>query len=777
MNTFAQDYSTIDVSEKYTSYFELPRETLFVHTNKTTYLKGEEIWFKGYAFDRSNNKPSKATSNIYVGVYDATGKQLHKKLFLAYNGLTYGSFKIDSTFTAGNYYVKANTNWMKNFNEDDAFIQKITVLGEEFNQKKKENTTEYDIQFLPEGGHLVANTKNSIGVKMINAAGKGVGGTGIIYDTQKNRVATFKSNFLGIAKFSLAHEASQQYTAEITLTNGEIITKKLPIAENNGIALAINNTISDNVIISLHTNAQTLPTIAGKQYKLRIHKNGRIKFIPVVFKDRQEINIRITKKDLYKGINTVTIFDEKNTPILERLFFNDQDFKTASVNISKLNTIGDSIIFSITPIRDQQTTDVNLNLSVSMLPGKNTSYNPNHNIGSALYLKPYVKGAIENAAYYFTKQDRKKRYELDNLLITQGWSRYAWKDIFYQKKQTINSFENGLTLNGTVNFPANKVDTLFVYNTQNHGIQLVPVKDNRFTIKNFFPMEGEQLRFSYFDKKGNTKNPKLYLRLFPKTTKDAISQEIITNNQIDINRNTFKYVPNNFIVDDVEELDAVILVANKKQKKRDKTRYRFNDNVIKITDDNIRLHRRITDVIGSKGYNVYKTIRGDLRIDTRVPIRNSTVSPMIMLDDIILSDFNFLQGLNTTEVEEISFNKSGLGYGIRAAGGVIKIYTRKTLSSSKTKWSDPYYKETTPIGFTIAKKFYQPKYVSQTNDIFEQFGTITWQPNVVLSKDKQSYVFKVLKGKTDAVAVFVEGISENGSFISEQKTISLKKGN
>ena len=158
------------VKNSYLEYFKLPRETVFLHTNKTTYIKGEEMWFKIYAYDRKNNLSSKTTSNIYLGIYDENGKQLDKKIFLAKDGIATGNIAIDSSFTSGNYYLKTYTNWMKNFKESDAFIQKIKIIDPESEEKisKKINSKEYDIQFLPEGGYLLNNIKNSIGIKATN---------------------------------------------------------------------------------------------------------------------------------------------------------------------------------------------------------------------------------------------------------------------------------------------------------------------------------------------------------------------------------------------------------------------------------------------------------------------------------------------------------------------------------------------------------------------------------------------------------------------------------
>ena len=86
--------------EAYVDYFTLPRESLYLHTNKTTYIVGEseEIWFTVYAYDRKSHLSSKVTSNIHLGLYDSSGKLLDKKLFLAKEGIA--AFK-----------EKRNPNW------------------------------------------------------------------------------------------------------------------------------------------------------------------------------------------------------------------------------------------------------------------------------------------------------------------------------------------------------------------------------------------------------------------------------------------------------------------------------------------------------------------------------------------------------------------------------------------------------------------------------------------------------------------------------------------
>ena len=258
-----------NVEDEYAAYFTLPREALFIHLNKTTYFKGEEIWFKGYAYDQKNQLSSKATTNINVGIYDENGTLLRKSLFQAENGVAKGNFLIDSTYTSGTYFLKAETNWMKNFKESNAFIQKIEIISEEVPKKNKPTTTaSYDFQFLPEGGHMVANTKNSIGFKVIDVNGKGVSASGIVYDSNKQKVASFEANALGLGKFLFQPKANQYYTAEIKLQDGTVFNQALPKADDKGVSMIVNNPFPDKVIINFGTNAETLASNPERKYKV-----------------------------------------------------------------------------------------------------------------------------------------------------------------------------------------------------------------------------------------------------------------------------------------------------------------------------------------------------------------------------------------------------------------------------------------------------------------------------------------------------------------------------
>ncbi|MEM6685120.1 MAG: hypothetical protein AAF617_04930 [Bacteroidota bacterium] len=755
------------VEEEYASYFSLPREALHVHLNKTTFFKGEEVWFKGYAYDQKNQLSSKATTNINVGIYDAAGNQVKKALFAAENGVTYGNFAIDSTFAAGTYYLKAETNWMKNFKEDNAFIQKIEIVTEEALRTEKETVTEkFDFQFLPEGGHIVADVKNSVGFKVINNNGKGVTASGIVYDNDRKQVGSFESNTLGMGKFLFQPEENKQYTAEITLENGTVINKNLPKATAQGIALTVQSLSKEHVILDFATNAATLENNPDKSYKILIHQNGKLKTVLFQF-DALKKAIRIPKKELFSGIITVTVFDNDQNPILERLFFNEYGITQTDISIAKLNTVQDSILLSVKALN----LNTNANLSISILPEATESYNPKHSIRSSFYLKPHVRGIVENPQYYFHNMDRRKTYELDVLLLTQGWSRYEWKAIFGEKPTAKYRFENGIALSGRVNVPTSGVKQVFLYATKHHNSKFIDLdSDQRFELAGLFLEEDETLRFSYITENGPMRKPSMYVRFLTPDKEDKISDAYLEETK-NIRSETAAFtIPKDFFYKKAEALETVVLKAEKEKPKYDSF-FLINPKVNEITMEEYIKYINLVEYLNFNGFNAGQTTMGDVQIASRLAQGGV---PAVFYNDIRIRNFSIFYDMSLAEIERIVIDRYASAPSIDERSiGIIKIYSRKTPLFKKSGPEIPYLKASAPVAFARQKQYYAPNYTSYLNPVFQKYGAISWHPVVELNT-KTATTFKIYDTYTKNITVLIEGISENGDLISERKTITVR---
>ena len=58
-----------DIDNFYSNYFQNTREIPYLHLNKTSFLKGEEVWFQSYVIEQNSNKLHPTTSNLLIELY------------------------------------------------------------------------------------------------------------------------------------------------------------------------------------------------------------------------------------------------------------------------------------------------------------------------------------------------------------------------------------------------------------------------------------------------------------------------------------------------------------------------------------------------------------------------------------------------------------------------------------------------------------------------------------------------------------------------------------
>jgi hypothetical protein len=790
--SFFIGYSQTDtkdkITEAYTNYFEFPRESIFLHLNKSTYITGEELWFKGYMYDSHKNIPFKATTNVQVRMYDSIGNEIKLKKFIASHGFTNGSFAIDSTYKSGTYYMRASTNWMRNFIEDRSHLQKITIYNHHIPKKKTPSQRAYDIQFLPEGGHLVADISNTVAVKVIDQFGNAVPfKKAILRDEFNYELGTFNSTLYGLSKFDFVPNKTIKYTAEFIFDNGDQIVVDLPKIDNEGIILSVKKYDKKQVSITLKTNNQTRSKIQDKTLSVFIHRDGHAKRFEAKIPDT--INYATFLMDIeefYKGINIITLFDHE-IPISERLFFNP-----------KMNLNDSSISISTNLIKDRDSIVVTLNssskrknLSISVLPENTISYNHKDNILSSLYLKPYIKGSIENPSYYFKNFNKEKEAALDLLLLTQGWSTYSWENIFNNTPKESYAFKNGEVIKGRINVDLAKKEKIYLHPGSNFEGQVIPIKNNKFTLKGIFPKQGDTLKFSIITPKGKLKPAKMYITQDFTAPEIQIQETFLSQVKISDKENIPSDLPSFYTIKDALELNEVVLTGRKKRVSESNPNIPsfIRARVTEVDEDIVIKSRRFADIIRSRGYEVVEELAGGSLSRVSIRLRkqqsflnlsNAFPSPLVYLDGIELFDFDILYGLKTEDVESYYFDRIGTTAGSRGGGGVIYINTRRNTFGDLPTFHSTYSKKnpvkvfnyTIPQGFETSKTFYNPKYTRYDDTAFENFGVIHWEPNAITDQNG-NYSFTMFNYGVENISFFIEGMGEDGELFSIEKQIQM----
>ena len=104
------------------------QEQIFVHTDKSIYVTGENIWLSIYCLNSVSHKASSLSKLVYVELLDAQAQPLIQEKIALEKGTGKGQLFIHPDINSGVYYLRAYTSWMRNFDTALFFEQALTVI-------------------------------------------------------------------------------------------------------------------------------------------------------------------------------------------------------------------------------------------------------------------------------------------------------------------------------------------------------------------------------------------------------------------------------------------------------------------------------------------------------------------------------------------------------------------------------------------------------------------------------------------------------------------------
>ncbi len=765
----------------------LPTEKVYLHLDKPHYALGSTVWFKAYMQTENFAQLDSMSKVLYVELIKPDN-QLHQRLTLKIKeGSTNGDFVLADTLSAGNYRLRAYTNYMRNF--DNFFEKDIAVL----NPKKKQesdllspnedikNTTvqvgntyaNFDFQFFPEGGDLVENLQSVVAFKATMLNGKAIKAKGEIFDNEHIKVAIFQSNEMGTGKFKLSPLPNRTYTAKVVFENGMEKSYELPKAQKSGFVMTIDNSDKDKLKIKILKSVKANLTLIAQQY-------GKVYFMVQDSSDRNAVSTEIAKNIFPSGIVHFTLFDEKNIPHCERLVWTNH-FKTLNLDLQADK-------------KEYKTREkVTINLGIDETNGDfsvavtdtNSVEAHKENILTYHLLTSELKGYIEKSMYYF-EQTAESNKALDNLLLTQGWRRFTWKQRLNKELPSFSyQMEHGISVRGTANDEYGKM-------VKNKAISFVNTKTNFLAMGNI-----------------NEKGEFVIEDLEAKDSTDFLVRvEKEKNVRFKFMEKNYPVIQQRFTISFGNEKQDSFLVNSEKAINAEKEFKAENDVTMlkavtikdkKIEEDGyvptvLKLHGQADVVVKgevlSKTPQAYQNIIWGLQGRAAgvmveppleigdppvVRIRASRGSPLFLFDGVIVTA-DFFSGINPNDIDyiEVLKNTGASIYGSRGDGGVIAVYSKKGPDRDISK----YLNKKTIQGFYTAKEFYSPNYENptETEKLRPDYRTtLYWNPSVKTDANgKASFSFFCADVPTK-YRIVVEGRSKNGTLGRKEIFVEVRK--
>ena len=395
------------------------------------------------------------------------------------DGIAHGSFKLSGEFGHGTYYLKADTQWMKNFYPKTHSIRKIKIV-EYLDQNEGLNPGNYALRITSEGGQAVSEIINTIGFHLTNAKGSGIEiKEGKIIDSKGVVILeNIKSNEYGMGKFDLLLQEDETYFCELLTLNNQVIRKKIPPAKIEGFSLNVTGNAAKRVI-SVRTNSKTFKIFRNKKFVLFIHKNGKIQRIPFSL-DGSYKSFSLPKEDLLQGVNIITLMTDSGDVLCERLIYNQAEIwrDDLDLKISDQDGVNDSLYLDI---RLKEPDKEQITLSVSILSEESINSADKESIHEALLVRPYLDKDVEFSTGLFKTTENKSFTNMDLLMLVHGKSNFSWP-LLNERNQTFSHpLENGISVSGRVkNKNLEKIKSVLMYQDNIQGMKSAEIDTNGF---------------------------------------------------------------------------------------------------------------------------------------------------------------------------------------------------------------------------------------------------------------------------------------------------------
>ena len=412
---------------------KLPSETLFLHLDRPLYLSGETMWFKVYAVGGPDSRPLALSSVAYVEVLDASQHPVLRGKVALHNATGQGTFALPSSLASGHYTVRAYTRWMQNFGPDAYFHSTVTVVNTfaASGTVAAPDSAALEAQFFPEGGHLVKGLRSKVAFKLTDKRGRNIAATGTVLDAQGAVVTTFSTRRNGMGSFLLTPtpDGPAAYTAVISLAGQsggarrQIITTPLPAVQAHGYVLSVGPAANP---AQLTLTVQSTP---GQPINVSLLAHARQR--AALTRSLQLVNgvgeLTLDKSLLPDGVSHFTLFSEANRPLCDRLYF-QVPRQALSIN-ARTDVLDYAPRAKVKLAVDAGNTPAPASLSVAVYRLDSLNAVPAISIDHYLGLTAELRGVVTDPAYYFTATGPEAAAATDELLLTQGWSRFRWEDV------------------------------------------------------------------------------------------------------------------------------------------------------------------------------------------------------------------------------------------------------------------------------------------------------------------------------------------------------------
>lgn len=455
----AQQYLSADtiINRLYRQTQIYPQESIYLHTDKDNYVAGDTVWLKAYIVNGISKKAELTSRYVYTELISPSDTVVKRvKMRQDEKQQIYGYLSLPFSLPQGRYLLRGYTRYSENWDESSFFHKELNVYAKRTvrNEEETSEAEDFQMDFFPEGGQMVAGTLNRIAYRAQGDNGKGVDTEGYLMAGEKDTILHFSSSHRGMGIITFIPQAEKNYYVRSRIKHGEWKQFEFPVAHSGTCALQILHRDKKFLVSFLKDSLCKADSL-----QLFVVQNGH----PLYGKtwSRNESFYTFPYSLFHKGIVHFLLLDGNGQIMSERLaFVMRSDTVQATVTSEAFNegfqprhkvelqlTLADTLSHYLKGYASVSVTDNSYQWSSS-----------EENIISRLFLTADLHGRIENPAWYFNQPYTPRvAAALDLVMLTHGWRKYDLSQTIQGMVQVpAISPEGSMLLEGNVKTRMNK---------------------------------------------------------------------------------------------------------------------------------------------------------------------------------------------------------------------------------------------------------------------------------------------------------------------------------
>ena len=734
------------------------REHIDLHLDKAKVQPADYVFFKAYMLTGPEQFKGTASSVLKIELLDEAGNLVKSQYHKIVEGTADGSLKIPKRLKAGNYFFRAYTQWMLNYDAEQLAIKKLQIGKIKVATKDVlKNTPE--VRAFPEGGHLVAGLTNKVAIESATASLSGAQ----IVDENGNFVSSITHyGMIGTTIFK-----PKKGVSYFIGLNGERISQ-LPAVRDIGYSLQINNLELNNAIARIESS----PDRIGKHMILKGLSNDVLYFESKIEFDANNIaQVEISKAAIPKGILDIILVDEADNVWAQRPIVIDKDEYSISVqHLASSEGADDTSTFEV-HITDADGRPVQTSLSVSL---SGIDEDQEHIITSSF------NGEGDNYL-------RNQRYSGDLRILSSKLPDGKYDErtngvpgkIRYGFQKGLDFYGQAYDLNGNL-LTNTKIQAVILpsdnaiakeVTTNSDGLFKLSGLDFKGEAKAVFRTAGENTKEKLVKVVPyENETPPLVKIAHLANTKDAAAKGIAAT----VSRKSAA----DFLAEDEEtliNLDEIILVANKSEKVSGPSIYDIKPTRV-VFQDSERPKTLPQMFLNVPGFNVADL--GGLNPRLILPRSTGMGSLLWVIDGFPIEQTNSLRNIISIvpfmDIEriEILLGASAAIYGSRAAGGAIVIYTK---SGSNEEYFSRKHTQLTYHGYHNSLDFdsYKEEVRPSLRSLKNSDTTLYWNPDITTDVNGTARIKLSIPGTYHKLRFRIKGVNQSGKKANVEAVITL----